>query len=312
MENFDASNSTPNGPSFGSNSFTGGDQFSDYYFSQAWLADIPDMQSPVLNPTPDVQGMQPMGNLDGSSSALSGLPLGLDPLMGLDQPFDFSQYVFPNGPNMVTPPATPAPAPANPAVPVLSFDTDEPWPPGIEVKVAASESEVVSLHAQLPEEYHRVALKLDEALHGIMALLKTALAALDKRNIDNMSCLDHLDALVTACKDLQEDGALLIMHDQGGYGVLCQTFQQVGYRFDFFRIYGVIEDWFEVFLGMRERIARMQKDKLYKFAKAEGARVLGLEPVRGGAGKTGKGLAEGGEAAGAKWERDAGGRLIKR
>lgn len=113
----------------------------------------------------------------------------------------------------------------------------------------------------------------------------------------------------------------------------------MAYRFDLHRTAPelVFEDWFEVFVGMRERIGRMGRDGLFAVARGEGARRLGggggegkgkvkvpeeTKSEGGGKGAVGKGEGKvmvgvkgekkAGKGETAKWERDGDGRLIKR
>lgn len=341
MEKFEASKSTnnetsagadqvlnpkPNGKSIGHDSSMGSDQPS--------------------HPMPNDQSVDPdfmMGIEQTSGSISNELPLGTDPFVGVDQSlvdFDYSDFYDADGnlilPPMITPTMDPLPNFWDP-----SFD-DLPSPMEIVIKTAASEEEITTLHAQLLEEYHRLAQKVGEGLHSILGILQSILAALEKNPItytsdklainttEKQSCLEQIDPLVQACKNIQQDGLALRSHDEGGYGVLCATFEQVAYKFTMYEIVGELcpEDWFEVFVGMRERITRMEKDGLYRFSMMEGAKVLwGRSPESPKSPKPPKSptslksekTPRGGkvkvkveEEVDVKWERDGDGRLKKR
>jgi len=293
-------------------------------------------------------------NFDPSLASSFDFTTNFDPTLDFS-PIDFSNIDFSSidFSNMITPPLSPPADPSNVTAtngpPVF---TTLPAP-------ASTEQEIIALHAQLPREHHVLAQGVDEGLHNILALLNSALATLDtapdskpaepttdttnsttiETATDATSCLAHLPQLMQACHALQADGAKLCQADRGGYGVLCRTFQLVAYRFDLYRMWPeiVFEDWFEVFVGMRERIGRMGRDGLFAVARGEGGRCLGVgmrigevkEEVEGTetkamskSGRGGKGVGKvkvkvegegkGGKVEKVKWERDGDGRLIKR
>lgn len=387
MENSGACNSGPNGQPLGYDALMDVDQPSNsapketrigldssMRFDQA-SSYIPGGQ-PVVQPDPSI-------GFTGLDQAINLIPngpyLGEDPSMNFDPSLDpsfdfntdfdfnmdlsntdfsnmdFSNIDFSNVDcsNMITPPLSPPLDPSN-----VTF-SNEPFIFNPLAAPATTEQEIISLHAQLPREYHVLAKAVDEGLHNILTLLNSALATPDKApntksteptdsatnlttnstTTDTASCLSHLTPLMQTCHALQADGEKLCLADPGGYGVLCRTFQQVAYRFDLHRTSPelVFEDWFEVFVGMRERIGRMGRDGLFAVARGEGARRLGggggegkgtgpeeMKSAKSGKSSSGgkgavakgegkvKGEKKAGKGETAKWERDGDGRLIKR
>ncbi|MCJ1244275.1 protein transport protein bet1 [Trapelia coarctata] len=268
MENFEASNSTNNDPSMGA------DQESDSMPTGNSLGHESSMGSD--------QPSQPIPNgVSRLPDPFAGLSYGPDSVMGFDPSFldlDGNINYFPLASPVIDP---------QPAFWDTSFENIPPFFITL-IKPAASEQEITTLHAQLPEASHRLAQNVDEGLHNILTLLNSTLTTLDKNPItytggnftnisdENQSCVDLMGPLMQACKGLQDDGLALCIVDKGGYGVLCATFKQVAYRFDMYELVGEmwVEDWFDVFVGMRERIMRMGKDSLYQFARGEGKRLL--------------------------------------
>ncbi|MCJ1438161.1 hypothetical protein MMC27_007548 [Xylographa pallens] len=172
---------------------------------------------------------------------------------------------------------------------------------------AVSKHEILALHATPPAKHHEFAKNLDEGIHHLLHMIGVERRFMNDRKKDDagghyrpLPWSNHVERLVAQCKKLKDDAKFLRKHDQGDYGILCQTVDNVSSKFDSLPdwkwgrfSYSLDEEWqivegrrdFEYLYDMRDKIIRMRRQPTYKSAMAKGARVMGPKWVRKQGGK---------------------------